>query len=626
MPRAKNEEEARQMQAIENYGIIGNMQSAALVSVEGAIDFFCFPSFDSPSIFAALLDASEGGTFRLDPQLENMRTKQLYLPDTNILLTRFLSDSGVAEVTDFMPISGDQEPNAYAHQIVRMVRVIRGEVRFRLLCAPRFDYARGSHSIADQGNAICFRPGSPECTPMALHASVPLQIDGNDATADFTLCAGESASFAFGDLGQHENTKDLLDAKGIEQQFHQTSQFWREWMHQSQYQGRWREVVNRSALVLKLLTSREHGSLLAAATFGLPEHPGGGRNWDYRYTWLRDSSFTLYAFMRLGFTGEARAFTQWLRERLTDGLGRDEAERREAGPLQVMYRLDGSTDLAERSLAHLAGFRNSKPVRIGNGAAAQLQLDIYGEMMDAIYLANKYANGISNQGWQRLREVLQWVAANWDREDEGIWEVRGGRQHFLHSRLMCWVAFDRAIRLAQKRSLVAPLEEWFRLRDAIHEDIFANFWSERLKSFVQSKGSETLDAATLLMPLLRFISPTDPQWLSTMAAIEEQLTEDALVYRYARGSDGLDGSEGSFIACSFWRIECLARQGEVDRARLLFDKMLGYANHLGLYAEELGASGEQLGNYPQALSHLALISAATYLDRKLSNDRDQTWQ
>jgi GH15 family glucan-1,4-alpha-glucosidase len=265
-------------------------------------------------------------------------------------------------------------------------------------------------------------------------------------------------------------------------------------------------------------------------------------------------------------------------------------------------------------------------VRIGNGATSQLQLDIYGEMMDAIYLANKYSQGISNDGWQRLRQVLDWLSKNWEREDEGIWEVRGGRQHFLHSRLMCWVAFDRAIRLAQKRSLVAPLVEWLAIRDTIHEDIFNHFWSEELQSFVQAKGSNNLDAATLLMPLLRFISPTDPRWLSTMAAIEKHLTEDALVYRYGSGTDGLDGSEGSFIACSFWRIECLARQGEVDKARLLFDKMLGYANHLGLYAEELGPGGEQLGNFPQALTHLALISAATYLDRKLSKDRGETWQ
>ena len=611
------------MQAIEDYGIIGNMQSAALVSTNGAIDFFCFPNFDSPSVFAALLDEHKGGSWRIDPQMENVRTKQLYLPDTNILLTRFLSDTGVAELTDFMPVSESLEHTPYTHQIIRMVRVIRGEIRFRLLCAPRFDYARGTHSLCEEGDAICFRPEGGNCPAMALHATVPLRIDKRDAVAEFTLCAGECASFAFGSITEDEKDRDdLLDAEAIEQQFQATTKFWRDWMHQSKYQGRWREVVNRSALALKLLTSREHGSLVAAATFGLPEEPGGARNWDYRYTWLRDSSFVMYALMRLGFTGEARDFTRWLRDRLTDGLN----QNAEDGPLQVIYSLDGTPVPDEASLDHLAGFRGSQPVRVGNGARTQLQLDIYGERFDAVYLSNKYGNAISYDGWRRVRQVIDWLGKNWQREDEGIWEVRNGRQHFLHSRLMCWVAFDRVIRLAEKRSLVAPLAEWYSIRDAIHEDIFDNFWSERLQSFVQVKGSETLDAATLLMPLLRFISPTDPRWLSTMAAIEKNLTEDALVYRYSNGVDGLDGTEGSFIACSFWRIECLARQGEVDRARLLFDKMLGYANHLGLYAEELGSSGEQLGNFPQALTHLALISAATYLDRKLSNVRAETWE
>ncbi len=615
--------------AIENYGIIGNMRSAALVSMTGSIDFFCFPAFDSPSVFAALLDEQMGGTFRIEPQIEDVQTKQLYLPDTNILLTRFLSSAGVAELTDCMPVSATDEHSAYAHRIIRVVRVIRGAVRFRLLCSPRFDYARGTHTVSRECDAICFRPEHTDCPSMALHATIPLSIEGTagreDATAEFTLCAGESASFAFGNLDDPIVAKNLLGAEEIEKQFDETSRFWRDWMQQSKYTGRWREVVSRSALVLKLLTSREHGSLLAAATFGLPEQPEGGRNWDYRYTWLRDSSFTLYAFMRLGFTGEARAFSRWMRERVTEGLGRNSPDS-DSGPLQVMYRIDGSADLMESTLDHLAGFRNSRPVRIGNAAAGQLQLDIYGELLDALYLSNKYAKGTSNEGWQRMQQVLAWLGKNWERTDEGIWEMRGGRQHFLHSRLMCWVAFDRAIRLAQKRSLVAPLGEWFAIRDAIHEDIFANFWNRELESFVQSKGSDTLDASTLLMPLLRFISPTDPQWLSTMAAIENHLTEDALVYRYTNGSDGLDGTEGSFIACSFWRIECLARQGEVERARLLFDKMLGYANHLGLYAEELGPSGEQLGNFPQALSHLALISAATYLDRKLSNHREEAWE
>lgn len=610
------------MHRIEDYGIIGNMRSAALVSVAGSIDFFCHRSFDSPTIFAALLDAERGGCFRIDASMTAARTKQLYLPETNILLTRFLSADGVAELTDFMPVTTGDTPSPYAHQIIRMVRVVRGDIAFRLLCAPRFDYGRVAHEAVAEKEAIRFHPANDRCTPMSLHGSIPLEIEGEDGVAQFTLSAGQSACFAFGDVPEGERSLlNFLEPQEINRQFDETAKYWRDWIAQSRYTGRWREMVNRSALVLKMLTSHEHGSVAAAVTFGLPEHPGGTRNWDYRYCWLRDSAFSMYAFMRLGLTQEATAFTGWLRDRVIEGLKKEGPE----GMLRTIYRMDGGSDLEESTLDHLAGYGGARPVRIGNGAGSQLQLDIYGEVMDAIYLSNKYTAGISNDGWQRVRQLVTWVGNNWNQPDEGIWEVRKGRQHLLHSRLMCWVAMDRAIRLSQKRSLVAPITEWLSIRDAIHEDIFHHFWSERLQSFVQSKGSEVLDAAALLMPLVRFISPDDPKWRSTMKAIEEHLTEDALVYRYTT-DDGLEGQEGSFIACSFWWIECLARQGDTDKARLLFEKMLGYANHLGLYAEEIGLSGELLGNFPQGLSHLALISAASYLDRKLTNAHGETWQ
>jgi GH15 family glucan-1,4-alpha-glucosidase len=599
------------------------MRSAALVDIAGSIDFFCFPAFDSPTVFAALLDPAKGGVFRIDPGMKTLRTKQLYLPDTNILVTRFLSSDGVAELTDFMPVTAGDRSTPYAHQVIRMLRVVRGEIPFRLVCAPRFDYGRVTHPVQQEGDSVCFRPEAGNCPSMSLHAGVPLSIEGTDACAEFSLASGQSAVFAFGNVPDVEKGSiDLLDQQSIEQHFTQTTKFWRGWISDSKYTGRWRETVNRSALVLKLLTSHEHGSVVAAATFGLPEQPGGSRNWDYRYSWLRDSAFSMYAFMRVGLTDEATRFTAWLRDRVIDGLQQDSSD----GPLHIMYRADGGLDLEESTLDHLEGYRGAQPVRIGNSAGTQLQLDIYGEIMDAVYLSNKYTTGVSNDGWNRIRQMIDWLGKNWERPDEGIWEVRSGRQHFLHSRLMCWVAVDRAIRLAQKRSLVAPFLEWFQIRDAIHGDIFDNFWSEKLQSFVQAKGSENLDAATLLMPLVRFISPTDPRWQSTMKAIEEHLSEDALVYRYSSTDDGLDGQEGSFIACSFWRIECLARMGQLDKARLLFDKMLGYANHLGLYAEEIDSSGEQAGNFPQALTHLALISAASYLDRRLSSKRDETWQ
>lgn len=609
-------------QPIENYGVIGNMRSIALVCTNGSIDFLCFPTFDSPTVFAGLLDPERGGHFRICPDIKNMRTRQLYLPDTNILLTRFLSDDGVAEITDFMPVVEDQDQQQIGHHILRMIRVIKGEVKFKLQCSPRFDYARSSHKTVTKDGSIRFIPHSKECPRMVLHATFPMRIESGDATAEFVLKAGETATAAFGELEEEEKSVlPVLTADDVQQHFDETAAFWRGWLARSVYKGRWREMVHRSALMLKLLCSADYGSLIAAPTFGLPEHIGGERNWDYRYTWLRDSSFSLYAFIRLGFVDEARAFTHWIRDRMHEDA--------QHGPLQVMYHPDGRQELKEIVLDSLCGYKNSRPVRIGNAAYKQLQLDIYGEFMDAVYLANKYGDGISHDGWQNLQRILAWLAKNWKRPDEGIWEVRGDRREFLHSRLMCWVAFDRAIRLADKRSLSGPIEKWREIRDAIHDDIFAHFWNDRLKSFVQYKGAEAVDSSVLLMPLMRFISPVDHRWLSTLEAIERYLTEDTLVYRYDNTIapvDGLRGIEGSFTACSFWYIECLARAHHTEKARLLFDKMLGYANHVGLYSEELGSGGEHLGNFPQAFTHLALISAATFLDRELDVKNNVPWR
>jgi GH15 family glucan-1,4-alpha-glucosidase len=600
---------------IENYGAIGNMRSTALVGVNGSIDFLCYPHFDSPTVFAALLDDERGGRFQIQPQLKERRVRQMYLPETNILLTRFLAEQGLAELTDYMPISTDgEQPN----EIIRTLAVIRGEIDFKMWCQPRFDYARCEHTVNIGEKYAIFSPASDACPPMALYSTVALQKHSEDATAEFRLRAGEKATFVFGGVRPQGQQPEM---QFVEQRFHETARFWKRWIAKSKYRGRWREMVNRSALVLKLLISREHGSLIAAPTFSLPEEIGGVRNWDYRFTWLRDATFTLYALIRLGFVEEAEAFIDWLKGRLGD-----DAER---GPLQVMYGVDGRQKLDERSLDHLQGYEHSRPVRIGNAAYQQLQLDIYGEMMDSIYLANKYGDPISYAGWQDVQRMLEWLAKNWQRPDEGIWEVRGGPREFLHSRLMCWVAFDRALRLAQKRSLPAPFEDWLRTRDAIRSDIFTNFWDDDLQSFVQSKGTKNLDASALLMPLMRFISPVDPRWRSTMKAIEGRLVEDTLVRRYEAERthvDGIPGGEGSFTACSFWYIECLARAGELGKAQLLFEKLLGYANHLGLYSEQIGPSGQHLGNFPQAFTHLALISTATYLDRVLSGKDESVWR
>jgi len=598
---------------IENYGVIGNMRSIALVSVTGSIDFFCFPKFDSPTVFAALLDPDKGGFFCIQPKLDNVRTKQLYFPDTNILVTRFLSEHGIAEMTDFMPVI----ENYYHSYIVRKMSVIHGSIEFAVHCEPRFDYARMPHRIERDGNAVIFLPSGDQ-PPLVLNASLPLTPDDRRVVQSFRLKAGEQVVFTFGE--DRPRARQPLSAEGVELRFRETAQYWRKWISKSNYTGRWREMVSRSALLLKLLTDREHGSIIAAPTFSLPEKIGGQRNWDYRYTWLRDSAFTLYAMMRLGFVEEAASFQLWINKRLN--------YEAELGPLQVLYRTDGSSDTLEVELDHLRGYMDSRPVRIGNGAWNQLQLDLYGELTDAIYLASKYGDGLSIDEWNGLKRVLRWLAENWQRPDEGIWEVRGGRRDFLHSRLMCWVAFDRAIRLGAKRSLAGPFGWMETCRDAISEDIHTSFWNSELQCFVQYKGSACLDAAALLMPLVRFISPTDPKWLSTLAAIEDALSIDTLVYRYRNeeGFDGVDGSEGFFTACSFWFIEALARSHQVEKARVLFEKMLGYANHLGLYAEELGASGQHLGNFPQALTHLALISAATFLDRELSGKKPQAWR
>jgi GH15 family glucan-1,4-alpha-glucosidase len=372
-------------------------------------------------------------------------------------------------------------------------------------------------------------------------------------------------------------------------------------------------MVNRSALTLKLLTSEADGSIVAAPTFGLPEKIGGERNWDYRYTWIRDSSFTLYALMRLGYTEEAQAFMRWMEQRCQ--------EQKPGHPLQVMYRLDGSHELPEQVLKSFEGYEKSQPVRIGNAASKQLQLDIYGELMDSIYIFNRHGQPISYDFWVDLVSIVEWVCKNWKKSDDGIWEVRGGARPFLYSRAMCWLAIERAMKIAQQRSYPAPLVRWLRVRNEIYRSIYVDFWNPKLKSFVQYKGAQTVDASCLLLPMVKFISPIDPRWASTLEAIKKDLVQDSLVYRYLPGKaapDGFDGNEGTFSMCSFWYVECLARANDLRQARFIFEKALGYANHLGLYAEQLGPCGEHLGNFPQALTHIALISAAWNLNERLN--------
>jgi GH15 family glucan-1,4-alpha-glucosidase len=597
------------IEPIENHAIIGDLNTIALVALNGSIDFMCFPRFDSPSVFAALLDQERGGHFSFTAEFDGARHKQLYLPDSNILLTRFLSKDGVIEISDFMPV----EATGNSHNLVRRVKCVRGKARVRMVCAPRFNYARSPHRIERSGNDVIFISEGEDKCQLRLRSSMPLQIKDGDAEATFSLSPDESAAFVLEDA--RANLHCDSDAY-VTESFKETLNYWRNWIGHCRYDGRWREMVNRSALTLKLLVSQAHGSLVAAPTFGLPEVIGGVRNWDYRYTWIRDASFTIYALMRLGYTEEAGAFNHWIEQRCR--------ELKPDGSLQIMYGIDGRHELTEESLPHLSGYRGSTPVRIGNGAWDQLQLDIHGELMDSVYLYDKWGEPIGYDLWQNLVRLVDWVCQNWRQPDEGIWEVRGGRQEFLYSRLMCWVAIDRGIRLSRRRSFPAPIAKWVQSRDEIYNDIFTEFWDDRKSSFVQHRGSNTVDASCLLMPLVKFISPTDRRWLSTLNAVEKELVEDSLVHRYRLGHaapDGLPGQEGTFCMCTFWYAECLARAGDAPMGRFIFEKMLGYANHVGLYAEELGPEGEHLGNFPQAFTHLGLISAAHAIDQAFKNKR-----
>jgi GH15 family glucan-1,4-alpha-glucosidase len=604
-------------QPIENYGIIGNLRTAALVGMDGSIDWLCLPHFDSPSVFAAILDDQKGGRFRIGPANENFRHKQFYWPDTNILITRFLHDEGIAELEDYMPVrSSGMVPD----ELIRRVRVVRGEVPLHLECRPVFDYARAPAQVQLDEHGARF--DGPQLN-LALAATVPLRQDGAGVVADFTLRQGQSLVFVLRSLVRQEKGGHCPGGGEAEELFRDTVAYWRHWLGQCTYKGRWRERVERSALTLKLLSFEPTGAIVAAPTCSLPEAIGGVRNWDYRFTWIRDAAFTLYALLRIGFTQEAVRFMDWLKDRWREPASEG------PGPLQLMYGIDGRTDLTELTLDHLEGYRGSRPVRIGNGAHQQLQLDIYGELMDAVYLYNKYAEPVSADAWAHLRRLIDWLAVNWQREDEGIWEVRSGRHQFVYSKFMSWVALDRGLRLADKRSFPADRMRWLKMRDDIYEDILARGWDPHLQSFVQAYGATALDASTLLMPLVFFMAPNDPRMLGTLAAIRRSLDQgglmaDGLVYRYdpALAPDGLPGHEGTFNMCSFWLVEALTRAGHTDPAhledaRLLFEQMLNYGNHLGLYAEQTGNSGEALGNFPQALTHLGLISAAFNLDRAL---------
>ncbi|MEU6576846.1 glycoside hydrolase family 15 protein [Streptomyces sp. NPDC046805] len=599
---------------IADHGLIGDLQTAALVSSHGVIDWFAAPRFDSPSVFAALLDHDGGGHFLLAPEHPEGTWKQLYYPDTAVLVTRFMSPDGVGEIIDYMPV----QPGPRAtdrHQLVRVARTVRGTARFELECRPRFDYARAGHQLDLTSERATFH--APGATAY-LAGDIPLQRDGQDVRGAITLNAGGMAVMVFTMGPPSEQAPPTPTTEGITEDIRDTIDFWQLWVRTSRYRGRWTDMVYRSAITLKLLTYAPTGAPVAAATMGLPEQVGGERNWDYRYTWVRDGSLSIRALLDLGFVEEATRFSHWLGDR----LGAREGPNGE--PLQIMYRVDGDPHLTEEILEHFEGYRGSYPVRAGNAAADQLQLDIYGEAMYGLAEGREVGEHAGYHGWKSLAATLDWLADSWDRPDEGIWETRGGRKDFTYSRVMCWTAFDRGTKLAAEFSRPADTARWTRVRDEILEQVMERGWNEKEQALVQYYGGDVLDASLLLAPRVGFISPRSPGWLNTLDAMDRVLVSDSLVYRYdPRASpDGLRGTEGTFSLCTFLYVDALTRAGRLAEARYTFEKMQTYANHVGLFAEEIGPSGEQLGNFPQAFTHLSLIMAATTLNDAL----DRLWR
>ena len=606
----------RRYPEIADHGLIGDLQTAALVASDGTLDWYCCPRFDSPSVFASLLDADRGGCFRIAPDQNTVMSRQQYLPDSAILITRFMTPGGVGEVHDFMPPAGRQVTGR--HQIVRGLRAARGTVRFTMDLQPRFDYGRGEHTIELTANGAVFRSSTLDLTLHTVrHDSLVLGQCDNGVRATWTLREGDTAGVV---LESRAAEPRQLAAAELAELTRQTARFWQRWVRRSRYTGRWRDMVTRSALTLKLLTYLPTGAPVAAATMGLPEQEGDERNRDHRYTLLRDGSFSVDALLGLGYVEEAAAFGSWLRDRAAEVL---ESAGDGANPMRIMYRVDGSSDLTEETLGHLEGWRGSRPVRLGSGAADRLQLDVYGEVLDAIYLTDSQGLTIEHNGWMALAKLIDWLCEHWDQPEEGIWESRGGRKDFTYGRFQCWVALDRAVRLARRYGRPANVVRWETERDLIYAQVMHLGWNATRRAFTQSYGTDVLDSSLLLMPSRGFVAPRDPRWLSTLAAMGRELVSDSLVYRYnpSLSPDGLRGDEGTFSPSTFWYVDALARAGRVEEAALTFAKMHTYANHVGLYSEEIGSTGEQLGNFPRAFSHVALINAAVNLDFRLDHGR-----
>ncbi|WP_410813918.1 glycoside hydrolase family 15 protein [Micromonospora sp. 067-2] len=604
---------------VEAHGLIGDLQTAALVGTDGTLDWFCAPRFDSPSLFGGLLDRHRGGYFQVSPEGVEYVSKQLYLPGTPILITRFISADGVGELIDFMPIAGDRTTDR--HRLVRMLRVVRGVMRFRIECEPRFNYGRDPHELDMHLEGQVFRSRAYSLTvntveyPETRLAERAIRRSEGGFCVIATLREGEQSGVVL-ETGVSPARPRLFTSGEVSDMLIRTREYWRKWLARSCYNGRWREMVERSAMTLKLMTYAPTGAVIAAPTAGLPEQIGGERNWDYRYTWIRDASLSVSALLRLGFSEEAWQYRQWVNDRIREAEASGE-------PLQIMYRVDGSPDLTEEVLDHLEGYRGSTPVRVGNGAASQLQLDIYGEALNALHYADCHGLISSHEEWLNTERMVDWVCVNWNQPEEGIWETRGGRRDYTFGRLMSWVALDRAVRLANQRGRPGDTSRWARTRNQIYEQIMDRGFHRGRRAFVQHYATDVLDAALLAMPTVGFVAPTDPMWQSTLAAMDAELVSDSLVYRHdpTASPDGLPGQESTFTMCTFWYVQALAESGRLDDAALVLEKMFTYSSPLGLYSEEVAATGEQTGNFPQALSHLSLISAALSLNELLDARR-----
>ncbi len=594
---------------IGDYGLLGDMHSCALVSTSGSVDWCCWPRFDSPSVFGRLLDWAKGGHFQLTP-LGVRSVSRRYLPGTNVLETTFETDSGSVRLIDFMPVHPHSRPEqprevGTRQQIVRILECISGSADVVLECHPRFDYGTIVPHVELSTKRAGFAHGG--CDAISVCCSAPLQEVEGGFRAEASLRAGEklAAGVKYESVFSHQ--APALDIAELEERLDETVRFWREWSGRCTYDGEFVEDVLRSALTIKAMTYAPSGALLAAATTSLPEVIGGERNWDYRYTWIRDATFALYALFILGYREEGEAFKDWL-EWSTVGRARD---------LQLMYGIGGERRLTEFELPELEGYRASRPVRVGNGAYSQFQLDIYGEVMDSAHLYRRFGGEMDEKYWEYLRRVVDFVIEHWREPDEGIWETRGGREHFVFSKVMCWVALDRAIKAARALNLPGDLENWRAVRAEIKADVLEKGFDAERDAFVQSYGSKALDASNLMLPLVGFIPADDPRMRATIEATERELTSPhGFVYRYLGMDDGLTGKEGTFTICTFWLANDLIALGEPDKARALFEKLRGFANDLGLFSEEIDAdTGAMLGNFPQAFSHLAFINTAVLLHR-----------